>query len=365
MSKHEDSLWMGRALELAELGRAFVSPNPLVGACVVKNGKLIAEGYHAKFGGPHAEAVALKSAGKKAKGATLYVTLEPCSSWAKTPPCTEAILKAGITRVVFAAPDPTKANGGKATRALRAKKIKVETGLLKEDALLQNEAFFKYVKTSLPFVTLKMAQTLDGKIATASGRSKWISSKAAREFVQDLRLEQDAILVGKNTLLKDNPTLIPKNRSLKDKADLKPWRVLIDPKLKAPKGANVFKGSPLTLVVIDASDRKVPNRAHPGSILIPIRTEKNKIVLKDLLKKLGSLGISKVLVEGGGELAWSFLNEGLVDKINWIIAPKIIGGRKALTSVEGDGVTDLKKAYALKNARVSLLGKDVLYEGWL
>ena len=320
--------WMRLALELAQKGKLLTSPNPMVGACVVRAGKLVSSGYHQKYGGDHAEVIALKKAGARARGATLYVTLEPCSTWGKTPPCTAAVLNAGIKEVIVGSFDPNPRNHGTGIRALKKEGIRVIANVLSGEVEKQNEAFFKYVKTRLPFITLKMAQSLDGKIATYKGLSRWISSPASREFVHRLRAEQDAILVGGNTLRLDDPLLSP--RLSKKNGGLipagKPWRVALDKDFKTPASARIFKGNQLTFLAV--SEKRIHARREKKSFtLIPVAEKKGRLDLKELLRKLADLGVAKLLVEGGGELAWSLINEKLVDKIFWIVAPKILGVR--------------------------------------
>lgn len=360
------SFWMAKALELAEKGRRGTSPNPMVGACVVKNEKLIASGYHRHYGGDHAEVTALKKAGRKAKGATLYVTLEPCASWGKTPPCVNAILKSGIRKVILGVVDPNPENSKKGMAALRREGIEVISGILQEKVTAQNEFFFKTMKTRLPFVILKMAQTLDGKIATASGHSRWISSKPSREFVHRLRLEQDAVLIGSGTLHKDNPYLSPRMVLLGQNPE-KPWRIALDTHFKIAPRARIFKGRQLTLIAVSEKVTRSQNfqrKNIKGCVILPVReTQAGRLDLKDLLRKLGGLGIAKLLVEGGGELAWSLIRQSLVDKFYWIVAPKFLGGRMAKTSVEGDGFPHADQALNCRISKTSFLGPDLLIEG--
>ncbi|MBI3313097.1 MAG: bifunctional diaminohydroxyphosphoribosylaminopyrimidine deaminase/5-amino-6-(5-phosphoribosylamino)uracil reductase RibD [Candidatus Omnitrophica bacterium] len=357
-SSHE--YWMRQALKLAEKGRCSVSPNPMVGACVIRNGKKAGEGYHEKYGEPHAEVHALRRAAKLAHGATLYVTLEPCSTWGKTPPCVAAIVKAGIRHVVIGAYDPNSKNHGKGVKALRKSGVKVTIGILAEEVARQNESFFKWTKTGLPFVTVKMAQSLDGKIAAANGSSRWISSPPARQFVHRLRAEHDAILIGKNTLLIDNPKLSPRFK-IKNLLPGKPWRIVMDPRLEASPRARIFQGDQLTIRAIPEKKMKAFGKKARG-VLLPVAEKKGRLDLKDLLKKCSSLGVAKILVEGGGETVWSLLREGLVDKAYWIVAPKIIGGKSAKTSVEGEGVLNPNRAIPCHVQSVSPLGEDWLFE---
>ncbi len=353
-----DSDWMKRALALAELGRGRTSPNPLVGAVVVRRGKMIGEGHHAYFGGPHAEVTALRKAGRRAHGATLYVTLEPCSSWGKTPPCVDAVLASGVKQVVIGSLDPNPAHHEIGVRKLKKAGIKVRTGISASEVQKQNQAFFKVMRTGLPYITLKMAQSLDGKIASPSGESRWITSPASRKFVHELRSDADAVLVGKNTALRDNPKLAGVN------GGIKPWRVVLDPDLKLRSRARIFRGPQLTFIAV--SEKKLNPRLsstrQKGRILLPVPEKKGRLELKSLLQQLALLGAHHLLVEGGGELAWSLIHEGWVDRLIWIVAPKIVGGRLAKTSVEGTGIKKLSRAIPLQWDHVYPLGEDWILE---
>ncbi len=358
MDKH----WMKQALLLAEKGRAAVSPNPVVGAVLVRNGRLVGQGWHKRFGGPHAEAAAIRAAGVRARGATLYVTLEPCCTWGKTPPCTEALVRAGVREVVVAAVDPNPQHAGRGIRFLRKAGLKVRTGVLAREAGSQNAAFFKWIQTGLPYVTLKMAQTLDGKIATRTGQSRWISSPASRRWVHRLRGEHDAVLVGKNTLFLDDPQLMGMDRNGKG---LKPWRVALDPLAEISPKARLFDGAqPVFLAVSEKSLGRIRGKKWPRPVtLLPVPERKGRLDLTAVLKKLAALGVAKLLVEGGGETAWSFLSGGHVDRVIWIMAPKFFGGRSAKTSVEGDGVALPARALPLKEWRSYACGQDLVVEG--
>lgn len=360
LNQHEQ--WMHEALQAADRGCYGASPNPLVGACIVRNDRCVGMGWHEHYGGDHAEIRALKKAGSHAAGSTLYVTLEPCSSWGKTPPCVNAIRQAGVRHVVVGALDPNPMNHRKGVGALRRAGIRVTVGVLAQKVRAQNESFFKYVLTGLPFVTLKMAQSLDGKIATCKGQSRWISSPEARHYVHYLRARHDAVLVGKNTLFCDDPRLMAPAR-IPGKPVEKPWRVVLDPELKISARARVFGGRPLTLVAVAERILNKSKRRRIAGMFLPTKEKKGKLDVADLMKSLASLGIARLLVEGGGELAWSLLHERLVDKILWIVAPKIIGGRDAKTSVEGEGVPYLDRAFKIKVSRCTPLGSDWLFEG--
>ena len=357
-----DEYWMNRALRLAEKGRPFTSPNPLVGACLVKHHQLIAEGYHTRFGCPHAEIEVLSRAGKKAAGATLYVTLEPCSTYGKTPPCTEAIKRAKIKKVVIGTIDPNPKHNGRSISFFKKNDIQVKTGILKGRVLEQNETFIKWIKSGLPFVVLKMAQSLDGKIASKTGSSRWISGEKARHWVHHLRARMDAVLIGKNTLFTDDPRLTARNGQISKL----PWRIILDSNAESSVHSRIFKQKgPVVLVCLEQNAKKAVRKFDRLSVtVLPIQERKGKVDLHELMKHLGSVGISSLLVEGGGEVAWSFIEEKLVDKICWVIAPKIIGGRNAKTSVEGEGISLLDRAPKIRSLRSRFLGEDLLIEGY-
>lgn len=359
-------VWMKRALALAEKGRFSVSPNPMVGACVVSKGKLVGSGFHEKFGGPHAEPHALAKAGKRAKGATLYVTLEPCATWQKTPPCAPLIKDKGIKKVVIGCLDPNPLNHGKGVRFLREQGIAVTAGVLEEAVREQNEGFFKTMIAKRPFVTLKMAQTLDGKIATRKGLSRWISSPVSRKFVHALRAGHDAVLVGTHTFYQDDPRLaVPKgSRSL---AAGKPWKIVMASARGWSPKARVFRDNRLTILVFPEKDLKaIVKKAETQKrtlLLLPVKAKHGRIEVHAFLKKLASLGVTKLLVEGGGELIWSFLEAGCVDRAFWILSPKVFGGRDAKTSVEGLGVRTPDQAFLFDAAKVTQAGDDWIFEG--
>ncbi len=358
---NSDELWMRRALLLAQKGEGRTSPNPLVGAVVVRNGKSIAEGYHAYFGGPHAEISALRKAGRRAQGARLYVSLEPCSSWGKTPPCVDTVIKSRVRQVIIGSADPNPANHRKGIRKLKQAGVHVRAGILGKEVARQNETFFKVQQKGYPFVTLKMAQSLDGKIATKKGESRWISSSAARRFIHRLRDRADAVLVGKNTARLDDPKLL----GTKEKE--KPWRVILDPKMELGSRSRFFQGPQLTFVVVSEKRMNRISKSSKGQkrILICVPEKKGRLQLKILLRKLARLGVNHLLVEGGGETAWSFIQERLVDRLIWIVAPKIVGGRDAKTSVEGEGIEKLGKAFPLKWEKIYRLGEDWVLESCL
>jgi len=337
----------------------------MVGALVVKNGRIVASAYHKRVGALHAEALALKKAGKKAKGADLYVNLEPCAHIGRTPPCTDAIIKSGIKKVYCAMVDPNPLNNSRGLKTLKKNRIGVSVGLLEEEARKLNEVFIKYVTKRMPFVTLKMAESLDGKIATRSGDSKWISSKESRDYVHRLREKVDAILVGASTVIKDNPIL----SSRRPKSPLK---VILDPDLRVPENANIFsKKSPALSIVVVLKKTLAKKSAidksrrlnKKGILVIALAGKRGRIDLKGLMKELAELEVAHLLVEGGGDTAAGFIEKGLVDRALFFIAPKIIGGKEAVSSVEGEGVSKVRKAITLKHISVEKIGGDLLIKG--
>ncbi len=360
-----DEKYMRMALRLAAKAKGRTSPNPMVGAVVVKNGKVIGRGYHQKAGEPHAEAIALKKAGKAAKGGTLYVTLEPCSHTNKrTPPCTPLVMQSGIKRVVVAMIDPNPRVSGGGVKALKKAGIAVVSGILEAEAKKLNEAFIKHITAGMPFVTLKIAQTLDGKIATASGESKWITGEKARKEGHHLRDINDAILVGVNTILKDNPSLttrIPKGRD--------PIRVIVDSTLRTPINARVMKQKSFARTIVaalaDAPKAKIEKLRDAGVEVLLVKSAQGRVDLHNLMKKLGAMDIMSVLIEGGAEVNASALRSGIVDKVVLFIAPLIMTGRDSLCSI--GGISPLRLSHAIKLADVTsrFVGQDMIIEGYI
>ncbi|MBP7830265.1 MAG: bifunctional diaminohydroxyphosphoribosylaminopyrimidine deaminase/5-amino-6-(5-phosphoribosylamino)uracil reductase RibD [Kiritimatiellae bacterium] len=324
--KHEP--YMCRALELARRGEGLTRPNPAVGAVVVRRGRIVGEGWHRKAGGPHAEVHALRRAGARARGATLYVTLEPCCTWGRTPPCTAAILAAEIAEVVVATRDPNPAHAGRGLRLLRKAGVKVVEGVLKGEARELLAPFARWILTRRPFVTLKMGMTLDGRIADETGASRWITGPAARRQVQALRRRGDGVLVGKNTLLKDNPSLLP--RPAKGR---KPWRIVLAPDGRVPASAKVLSDGHADQTLVAVSRACAPARVKAieaaGARALRIRTAAGRLSAKDLLEELGRRGLLHVLCEGGGGLAASLIRDGLVDEYLFFISPSFLGGGAA------------------------------------
>lgn len=361
-----DKKFMSLALELAKKGLGRTSPNPAVGAVMVKHNKIVGQGYHHKAGKPHAEILALRQAKEKAKGTTLYITLEPCNHFGLTPPCTKAIIKSGIKNALISMIDPNPLNKGKGIKELRRNGIRVKVGLLEDEAKKINEPFIKYVTKKMPLVTVKVAQSLDGKIATFTGNSKWISGLKSRNYVQQIRGRVDAIMVGVNTIIKDNPRLTYRGLNLRKG---KPIKIVIDPCLKVPLKAKIFSKTSPTPVIIAVNNKapagKIKILENKGVKILKFKVENNLINLKSLLRELAKLEITNLLIEGGGETIAQALKQKIVDKVLFFIAPKIIGGRKAITSCEGEGVKTVEEAIRLKNLEIKRIGKDLLVEAYV
>ncbi|WP_333871245.1 bifunctional diaminohydroxyphosphoribosylaminopyrimidine deaminase/5-amino-6-(5-phosphoribosylamino)uracil reductase RibD [Desulforamulus putei] len=362
---NQDRHYMRMALELAAKARGRTSPNPMVGAVVVKDGEVVGKGFHARAGSAHAEVVALADAGEKARGATVYVTLEPCCHHGRTGPCTEALLKAGVKRVVAAMTDPNPLVAGKGLAVLREAGVEVQSGLLQEEALRLNEVFIKYITTKRPFVVLKAATSLDGKIATAAGESKWITGHSAREYGHRLRDIYDAILVGVNTILADDPSLtarLPEGRG-KD-----PVRIIVDSAARTPTAAKVLTQLSAAHTIIATTDRApVERRASlmaAGAEVMVVPGEGSRVDFVKLMEMLGEKEITSVLIEGGGQVNGAALAAGIVDKVAWFLAPKIIGGDAAPGPVRGEGIASLQDAIKLYDVSVERLGEDILVTGY-
>jgi diaminohydroxyphosphoribosylaminopyrimidine deaminase/5-amino-6-(5-phosphoribosylamino)uracil reductase len=341
---------MRMALSLAEKGRGKVSPNPLVGAIIVNNGEIVGRGYHDGVGRPHAEVHALSQAGGRARGASMYVTLEPCSTWGRTPPCTDAIIKAGISSVFVATTDPNPSVSGNGIRLLRESGIEVKWGLLRHEAERQNESYMHYMRHRLPFVVLKVAATIDGKIATHAGESKWITSQESRDFVQSLRSEMDAILVGVGTVLADNPSLTVR----KGLTERKPVRIILDSRLRTPSHAAVLDDRAPTVMATGDAGLRAPENAA----IWPLRADSpGRLSLEELLKRAAKEKITSILVEGGAKVFSSFLFEGRVQKIVFLLAPRILGrGMDPFSSIR---VNALSEALPLDIHEVSMIGSDI------
>lgn len=364
--EQQDQHYMKIALELAARAEGYTSPNPLVGAVVVKNGKIVGRGYHMKAGTPHAEVHALNDAGEEAKGATLYVTLEPCCHYGRTPPCTEGIIKAGIARVVTALKDPNPLVAGKGLKILRDAGVEVTTGVLAQEAAKQNEVFLKYITTKLPFVALKAAVSLDGKIATYTGESQWITGPESRAYGHRLRHKYDAILVGVNTVLADDPSLTAR---LPDGNGIDPVRVVLDSKCRTPLNAKIITQQSSARTIIATTPKadadKIKRLQAAGAEVLVIPDQDNKVDVAVLLKELGKRDITGLLVEGGAEVHGSFIASRAVDKVYWFIAPLIIGGAAAPGAVGGEGFAKLVDALKLKDIAVKHFGEDICIEAYV
>jgi len=359
MNSHE--YFMKKALSLALRAKGRTSPNPLVGAVIVKNGKVISSGYHKQAGSPHAETQAIDKAGKSARRGTLYITLEPCVHYGRTPPCVDKIIASGIKKVIVGMVDPNPLNNGKGIASLREHGIKVEVGFLGNRLKEINAPFIKYITKKMPFITAKVGQSLDGKIATRTGESKWITSDKARSLVHGLRGEYDAIMVGVNTIIRDNPFLALRN----SKEPIK--RIIVDSHLSTPANANVFSrpGEVIiaTLKATGGQETENRNLLSRKAKILEVKDANGEVNLYDLLKKLARLEISNILVEGGGGLIGSLFDCALVDKILFFIAPKIIGGKDSISSVMGRGISRIDKAVKVKDIRIKKIGEDFLIEG--
>lgn len=356
--------YMKRALELAKLGEGRVNPNPLVGAVIVKDGRIIGEGYHKAFGGPHAEVNAFSNALEDVTGAHMYVTLEPCSHYGKTPPCAKAIVEKRIKKVTIAMKDPNPMVSGNGIDILRKNGIEVEVGVMEEEAKALNEIFIKYITTKLPFCILKTASTLDGKISTFTGDSKWITGEKSREYVHQIRNKISSIMVGIETVIKDNPSLTTR---IKEKKGRNPIRIIIDSKGRIPLDAKLLyeEGSTIIVTTQKASEEKLIKLKELGVEIIKTPLKNERVDLVYLMKELGERKIDSILLEGGGTLSYSALKEGIVDKVMTFIAPKIIGGRDSKTPVEGDGIEFMKDAINLKSIEVQRFDEDILIQGYL
>lgn len=355
-----DRKYMLRAMELAERGRGKVNPNPLVGAVIVKDGRVIGEGWHECYGGLHAERNAFRNCSEPAAGATLYVTLEPCCHYGKTPPCTEIIIESGIGRVVVGLPDPNPLVAGKGIKLLQEAGIEVVCGVEEEVLREQNRVFLKYITCRKPWIALKTAMTLDGKIATRTGDSKWVTGEAARMYVQRLREEYMGIMVGIGTVLADDPML---NCRLVG-AVRQPVRIVVDTALRIPLESQLVRtaGSYRTWVActVFGEKEKQEELERRGVEVLRCKERDGKVDLADLARLMGEKGIDGVLVEGGGELNYSLIRQGLVDEVYAFVAPKLLGGREAKTPVEGIGAENMSEAVELGEFRVESFGEDIL-----
>lgn len=361
-----DVQYMQQALALAREGVGWVSPNPLVGCVIVRQGEVVGRGYHQRYGGPHAEVFALQEAGPQAHGAVLYVNLEPCSHTGKTPPCADAVIQAGPRRVVIAGRDPNPLVAGRGIARLEAAGIAVTTGVCEADAKKLNEAFLKYITTRRPFVTLKSAITLDGKIATRTGASRWITGEEARQHGHLLRHAADAMLVGVGTVLQDDPQLTTR---LLDRQGVNPLRVIVDSTLRIPPTAHILdvaaERRTLVATTARASETLCDRLRRRGVEVVCLpAADDGRVHLAALLSYLGEHGMASVLVEGGATLSAALLRQRLVDKVVFFIAPKIMGG-DGLSAIGTCGVESMEQVIHLQDVTGQRVGNDFLLEAYL
>lgn len=367
--RKSDEKFMTRALELAAKGIGTTTPNPMVGAVIVKDGRIIGEGYHKRAGEPHAEVNALDSICEPdtAEGATIYVTLEPCSHHGRTPPCADRIIKEKLARVVVATTDPNPKVAGRGIERIRMAGIQVDVGLMAVESEKLNEIFNKYIVTKKPFVVFKAAMSLDGKIATASGESRWISCEESRNETHRLRHRLTGVMVGIGTVLADDPMLncrIPETKQ--------PIRIVADSRLRMPMEAKLVKSAkefPLIIVTTENADAKKRELLEAsGAKVISVASAENengKVDMQAMMRELGRCGIDSILLEGGGTLAENALRAGIIDKVMFYLAPKIIGGESAKTPVEGEGILPLDCALKIRDMEITQVGCDIRITGYL
>jgi diaminohydroxyphosphoribosylaminopyrimidine deaminase/5-amino-6-(5-phosphoribosylamino)uracil reductase len=350
---------MREALAEAERGRGRTHPNPIVGSLVVAGGRVIARGHHERAGGPHAEVVALRKAGERARGADLYVTLEPCNHQGRTPPCTEAVLAAGIRRVVVGSIDPNPLVHGRGIRRMRAAGVQVEVGVLGAECDRANEQWFKFITRKMPWVVLKAAVTLDGKLATPSGDSRWVTGPRSRARVHELRDRLDAVLVGIGTALSDDPRLTARGSGQRD-----PVRIVVDPHARLPAGARMLAERSPAETVVAVTLAAPPGRLHAlergGAKIVRCRHDRDgRIVLRDLLRRLAGRGLTSVLVEGGARIHGSFLRQSLWDELFLFVAPKMLG-EDALSWAAMPAPASMERALGVRITGTDRLGPDLL-----
>ncbi|MEO2078386.1 MAG: bifunctional diaminohydroxyphosphoribosylaminopyrimidine deaminase/5-amino-6-(5-phosphoribosylamino)uracil reductase RibD [Bacillus sp. (in: firmicutes)] len=352
----DDKSYMKLALDLARGALGQTTPNPVVGAVLVRDGQMIGMGAHLKAGEPHAEVHAIQMAGEKAKAATLYVTLEPCSHFGKTPPCSDLVIRSGVKKVFVATTDPNPQVAGTGVNRMKKAGIEVVVGLLQEEARELNKIFFYNIQTGLPYVTLKTASSLDGKTATVAGESMWITGEQARADVHQFRHQHDGILVGVNTIIKDNPSLTTRIQS----GGKNPVRIILDTYLRTPHHAKVLTDQEAPTWIVTGSDvdlEKVEHFKEYGVEIIQMET--NMISIKELLVVLGEKGITSLFVEGGAEVHGSFLKEKAFQQVITYIAPKLIGGKGAPTLFGGQGIEKIAQAVSLNIRQVDRIGNDL------
>lgn len=360
VKKLKDNDYMKIALQLAEKGCGFTAPNPMVGAVIVKNNKIIGEGWHQKYGEMHAERNALAACTESPAGAVMYVTLEPCCHQGKQPPCVDAIIEAGIKRVVIGSEDPNPLVRGKGIKILKEHGIAVTEHVLSEECRQLNEVFFHFIQTKRPFVVMKYAMTMDGKIATRTGASKWITGKTARQHVAWQRHRYTAIMVGVGTVVADDPLLTCRMEGGKN-----PIRIICDTSLQTPVTAQVVQTAnqiPTILATCCQNQERQRIYKKSGCQILQVHKKEGHVNLQHLMKLLGEKKIDSILLEGGGTLNWAAISDGIVQKVQAYIAPKLFGGKDAKTAIEGEGIEISSEAIRLKNSHIISLGDDVLIE---
>lgn len=365
-SEMQDAFYMKQALELAGKGIGFVNPNPLVGALIVKDGRVIGRGWHEYYGGPHAEINAIKDVKGNTENATIYVSLEPCSHYGKTPPCSLEIIRSNFSRVVIGCIDPNPLVTGQGIELIRNAGIEVEIGIMEKEVKELNEVFFKFISTRMPFVVMKIAMSLDGKIATKTGDSKWISGEKSRKKVHELRNQYSGIMLGINTVIKDDPLLNVRtiNGNIKN-----PIRIVVDSKARISLEAKIINSPEIAPTIIavtnKAPDEKLNHLEEKGVRVIVCPEKNTRVNLRFLMQELAKQNIDSILLEGGGTMNSEAIHQGIVDKVIVFIAPKIIGGAEAITPVEGMGVSCLVNAVKLENLKTIQSGQDIMVEGYL
>lgn len=356
----DDVAFLKAAISLARRARGRTSPNPMVGAIVVRDGRVVGRGYHARAGAPHAEATALRRAGTRARGARLYLNLEPCCHVGRTPPCTDAIVAAGVAEVVACMRDPDPRVSGRGFRALRRAGVKVRAGMLEKEARRLNEAYLRRQRTGLPLVTLKAGMSLDGRIATRGGDSRWITAPGSRRAARRLRARHDAVLVGSGTVLADDPELrVPGGHG--------PLRVVLDSGLRTPARARLLRGKGPVVILTRRGAPAARRRRleRMGALVVEVASRDGRVDLRAALSELGRRGVGSVLIEGGGEVLGSALDAGVGDRLALFVAPRLIGGRGALPAFAGGGAQRLSEAVEVRDVRVRTIGADWLIEGTL
>ncbi|MFO0794857.1 MAG: bifunctional diaminohydroxyphosphoribosylaminopyrimidine deaminase/5-amino-6-(5-phosphoribosylamino)uracil reductase RibD [Candidatus Brocadiaceae bacterium] len=363
-TKDIEEKYMSLALELAVKGRGRVEPNPMVGAVLVKDGEIVGKGYHQIFGGAHAEIHAINEGGENGKGATLYVSMEPCAHFGKTAPCADAIIRAGITKVVAAVADPNPVTAGRGIQKLKDAGIDIQIGVLEHQARRLNAPFFKLMQKGIPYVIAKWAMSLDGKIATYTGESKWITSEESRRYVHKIRGQVDGILVGINTVLRDDPLL-----TCRTEGGRNPRRIIIDSNALLPLNSRLLNTINESEVVVavnkNAPVERIEKLRQLGCRVIQTCNSLDRVDLKELFYRLGEMELTNILVEGGSRVITSFFEERLVDKVMVFIAPIIIGGKGAISPVLGKGIDTIREATEIREITVQRISKDILVEGVL